>query len=79
MRMYATSEFNWKNNKLYLGKKNTGYSVIPHPEPNNSLFWIKYPDGEKSGDFYNLTRAKDNCVKLVATSYNNDTKNGLQV
>lgn len=76
MRIYSNAEFHWKNNKLYLGKKGTGFSVFNAEE---DLYWMKWPDGIISADYYNLSRAKDNCRQIALTQYNNNTKNDTQM
>lgn len=62
-------DFNWKDKKLYLGKTDTKFSVFNGEE---DIYWVKWPDGQISADFYNLTRAKDNCVKMALSTYNKE-------
>lgn len=51
-------DFKWEDKKLFVGKDKTGFEII-----QLELYKIKFPDGELSKDFYNLTRAKDNAVR----------------
>ena len=60
-------DFKWKGNDLYLNKKKTGFSIFNGEE---DLYWLKWPDGQISADFYNLSRAKDHCIKTACSTYN---------
>lgn len=81
MRVYAYSEFSFKNDKLYLGNKNTKYSIKPcEVENTETVFYqIRFPDGSLSDDYYNRDRVKDNLIKMVQRYYNNDTKDDTQI
>ena len=63
--MINTKNLNFKKNKLYYGTKNTGFRAFPQ------MWSIKYPDGSLSKDVYNLTRAKEHCVKEYIRQENN--------
>ena len=80
MRVYGSNEFSWKDNRLYLGKKYTGFSVMSD-EPEHlggiEMFFVVYPDGVLSKDYYNLSRAKQHCVD-EAMSAINTTKESTQ-
>jgi hypothetical protein len=60
---YAYLEF--RNNKLYYFKKDTGISI----KPDQKLWRIVYPDGVIS-DWTNLTRAKDFAKKYYVETEN---------
>ena len=70
----------WKKNRLYNGKVPTNISVVPLKEVNpNSEFENMYKikieksvttETDYSTDFYNLTRAKDNAVKIALSPLN---------
>lgn len=70
--MVEYKDFNWNGLKLYLGKKDTGFSI--HPIKDDDTYWVKWPDGTFSADYYNLTRAKDHCVSLAQSQINNDLR-----
>ena len=55
----------WMGNKLYLGKRLAGEIVQDKTYP--SMWRILHPDGSLS-DMVNLTRAKDACAAMAATT-----------
>jgi hypothetical protein len=55
--------YSWKNNKLYNGTKNTKFSLEEHSEYKN-MYFIKFPDGSLSEDFYNISWGKQNARLL---------------
>lgn len=65
MKHYGQSDYEWKNNKLYLNDKKTGYSIVPDGGLGK-MFKVRWPDGVLSEDYYNLTRAKDHASRLAA-------------
>ena len=70
--MLNTSNFNWKRNKLYLGEENTGFSVQQKfYASDTNFYWVRWPDGVLSEDFYNLTRAREHCISEATKSINN--------
>lgn len=74
--MISAKNFNWKKNILYLGTEKTGFSVeyAGGPEEYYNCFKVKYPDGNLSEDFYNLTRTKDHCISQASLHFNSDEK-----
>ena len=67
------TNFNWKLEKgvykLFLSSEDTKYSVVfshglmlPQDIPGK-FYKIRNPDAVLSQEFYNLARAKDNCIK----------------
>lgn len=71
---YQYADHSWKNNRLYLRRKSTKISLIPHIDhihnPNNyPMFKIRFEDGTLS-DYYNESRAKDNAIKYVCSTWN---------
>ncbi len=66
--MTSTNNLKWKENKLYLKDKLVA-EIVPFIA-QEGMYRIKWPDGTKSNDFYNLTRAKDNAVKIVIEDTN---------
>lgn len=67
-RIYARSEFVWKDNKLYQGKDLIGEVI---KEQNNPLWRFQLTDEPISEDYYNLSRAKDHLVKQALRKLNN--------
>lgn len=82
----SSSRFSWKKNKLYFDHKPTHFSVCPLQEVNpnsefKSMFKIKIDksvttEADYSADFYNLTRAKDNAIKLYRKLYDAEALGG---
>lgn len=71
---YQYADHSWKSNKLFLRKKNTNVSLVPHVDPihnpdNYPFYKIKFEDGTLS-DYYNETRAKDNAIKYIVSTWN---------
>jgi hypothetical protein len=71
--MLNTANFSWKDNKLYLGPKDTKYSLQPCLVEGTlvSFYKVKYPDGELSEGYYNLSWAKEHCIAEATKSINN--------
>ena len=68
MTNHGTKELTWKDNKLYYDGE-VVYSVVKDRK-YPVLYRMKAPDGKLSEDFYNLTRACDNCVFLTLQRLN---------
>lgn len=66
MRVYSRRDFSWKDNKLYLDKTYIGKVF----EGEDSVWWIQWADKQISADYYNLTRAKENLVKITMKELN---------
>lgn len=63
MRHTDRNVFKWKDNDLLF--KNTKFMSIIE-DPSYKTFWrVEYPDGMRSEDFYNKTRAKENCIQAA--------------
>lgn len=81
--MISYSDFTWKTvspyMKCYLGKEFVG--EIYHEGillPNYGGWYIRWPDGTTSKDYYNADRAKDNLMKYEVESRNMNTKSELE-
>ena len=63
---YSYKEAEWKDYKLFLRNKDTNFAIksVEHG------FKIEWPDKSESDDFYNLDRAKWNCLRLVVYQRN---------
>lgn len=75
--MFETDRCKWIDYKLYYGNKDTGISVEEYPvegyildDLENNLWKIRFEGGDRSKDYYNLTRAKDNAVNLFIAEQN---------
>jgi hypothetical protein len=53
----------WKDHRLYLGTRLSGYSVVPD-EQYPTMWRVKRPDGSLS-DMVNLPRAKDAAMAML--------------
>lgn len=68
MRIYGSKDLTWVKNSLWL-QDNYILAVVPD-ETHKKMFWIKWPDGTQSTDFYNISRAKDHAVSLTLKDLN---------
>src|SRR5262245_60145562 len=66
----------WHGNKLYLGKRLAGEIVQDKTYP--TMWRVLHPDGSLS-DMVNLTRAKDACAAMTATSERKGRQRRLEV
>lgn len=66
--IHGRKEFSWVKNSLWY-KDNYILALVPDEE-HKHMFWIKWPDGTKSADFYNITRAKQNALTLTLKEMN---------
>jgi hypothetical protein len=57
-------EAHWKGDRLYLGNKLSGYTVVPD-ETYPTMWRVRGPDGSLS-DMVNRTRAKDAALAALA-------------
>lgn len=64
MKNYGSTDLHWEGLEVYLGKKALGFKVIPV----GMSYRILWPDGVMSEDSYNLTRAKDHCIRIATQS-----------
>lgn len=67
--MISKKDITFKEDKLYHGDKDTGYSVVPGG-PEYKMWKVSWPDGVLSQDYYNLTRAKDHAASLYLETQN---------
>jgi len=51
--------------------------LVPH-ETHKGMFWIEWPDGSRSDDFYNYTRASDHMSKIKITEARRAREKGRQ-
>lgn len=65
--MIEYKDLTWIDNKLYLGKKDTGFRIISY---------IMFPDNSLSKDHYNYSRARDNAKKEALSILNDTAENG---
>lgn len=54
---------------LFCRGEDTGWFLEPHKK-HKYMWWIVFEDGNKSADFYNLTRAKENMCVLYLSEKN---------
>jgi hypothetical protein len=73
MRIYARKELEWKKNRLMLGKEEI-CSVVPYKSKwsglNTGMYKIKWPNGDLSKDYYNLSWAKENALRYSHSRLN---------
>lgn len=67
-RHHGSEEFSWKNNELY--RKDTLVARIEKDGEQKKMWWIEFPAGTFSADYYNKSRAKDNAIALLLTELN---------
>lgn len=67
--MIGRDDLIWKDKELYQGNKKTGYSVVPDGGLGK-FYKVKWPDGNLSEDYYNLTWGKENTIKAYLASVN---------
>lgn len=70
MRVYGSNDLIWKDKDLLL--KKPLISILENPT-HKGMFWVLWPDGVKSADCYNLTRAKDHAMTIALQTLNNTT------
>jgi hypothetical protein len=61
--MDARSNASWKGDKLYLGTRQSGYSVMPDKQ-YPTMWRVRRPDGTLS-DMVNRARAKDAALSML--------------
>jgi hypothetical protein len=67
--MIGRTNLSWKGDRLYVGTRLSGYSVVPD-EQYPSMWRIRRPDGSSS-DMVNRSRAKDAAMTMLARDLNN--------
>jgi hypothetical protein len=60
----ARSAAEWKGNRLYIGRKPTGYEVVPDEKYPDVMWRVKLPDGSLT-EMVNRTRAKDAAFDML--------------
>lgn len=70
--MIGRNRLVWKDNKLYC-QDQIMCSVEEEPTKKH-MFWVVWPDGQTSADFYNKTRAKDHCYGIALKTLNNEVE-----
>lgn len=76
---HGYSEAKWKEGKFYklsIRGEETGYELKQH-DVYPDMYHLIRPDGV-STDFYNLTRGKDNSIKLAINKLNKDLGSDLE-
>ena len=66
--MLGYNDVKFRDNKLFRGEEDTGFSVTPMV--GRSLYGVCWPDGVLSKDGYNLVWAKQNCKKVYLEGQN---------
>lgn len=75
--MIGLNDLIWKKDKLYRGKKWTGYKVSQDVEKPTMFRIIK--EGWVSEDYFNKTRAKDNAMHLATRMLNKSSEGDAPV
>jgi hypothetical protein len=77
--MYERKNLNWlvpkKGNLSLWQGDNYILALVPH-EKYEKMFYLAWPDGTKSDDFYNLEHAKENAVRVTLSDLNRIYENG---
>lgn len=60
MPVYSRKDIKWESNNLILGKKPSGFGI-----EQVDMYYVRWPDGALSEDFYNLVRAKEHAISLA--------------
>ena len=69
--MLGRDDLQWKGNKLYIGNKYSGISLVSHVEYDR-MWWIKFSERDFSTDFCNKTRAKDSAEAYLIFTMNKE-------
>lgn len=77
--MQSYGKYNWRKNRLYLGKAFTGLSYVKFKIEDWVFYKIQFSEGDLSKDFYNLSRVKDNAVRYHQRSVENTLQDGPQL
>lgn len=68
MNVYGRSRFTWVKNSIWF--KDQYILAIVEDLETKGMFWIKWPDGTQSKDYYNKTRAREHAMKLAMHQVN---------
>lgn len=68
MTVYGRKDLKWVKNSLW-NKDNYILAIVPDKNAKG-MFWIKWPDGTQSKDYYNKTRAKNHAIALTVGELN---------
>lgn len=60
----ALDNYEWKNERLHYEGRTTGMGILVHPT-YPKMYYVRWPDGSLSEDFYNRTRAKEHARLAV--------------
>lgn len=63
MNKYGREVLKWKKNKLYFQER--GLAGISASGEHLDMFYVVYPDGERSADIYNKTWAKQHATTIT--------------
>ena len=66
--MYGHEDLHWKDNRLHLDSRATGYSIV-RDETYPIMWRVRHPDGSPTG-MLNLTRARDGACCLALSGLN---------
>lgn len=69
MTIVGRNQLKWKNDDLFY--QNRKMISIFLGNSDSDLWWVKWPDGIISADFYNKTRAKEHAIKIILKELNN--------
>ena len=61
MRIFSRNALAWKGDRLYLGRRFSGFSVVSDAKYPGVMWRVRSPDGTLSG-MVNKTRAKDAAI-----------------
>jgi len=73
MRIYGTNDLEWKGKGLFLKQKNPLIQIV-EDTTHKGMYRLLWPDGVKSADFYNFTRAKDHAMTMALRELNKETE-----
>lgn len=62
MIIIKRADMHFEGKRLFQGKEDTGYEVV-QDEVYQQLYRIKFPNGNISSTMYNITNAKENCLR----------------
>lgn len=69
MTIHSRKELKWVKSSLWY--KDTYILAIVEDLEQKGMFWIKWPDGTQSDDYYNKTRARNHAMALTLKDMNN--------
>ncbi len=69
MIIVKRANMHFEDKKLFQGSEETGYEVVKD-EIYQHMYRIKFPNGEISSTMYNITNAKENCIRELMKKTN---------